>query len=80
MSQPPREAPRTRRALEQRIRNLAGDGGNGRDAQQAAARLERAVLNTVVSQMVPPGVIEGGTAMKLRVGEAGREPRQWPSD
>ena len=71
MSQPPREAPRTRRALEQRIRNLAGDGGNGRDAQQAAARLERAVLNTVVSQMVPPGVIKGGTAMKLRVGEAG---------
>lgn len=66
-----REPPRTRKALEQLIRNLAGAGGDGRDAQQAAARLERAVLNTVVSQMVPDGVIKGGTAMKLRAGEAG---------
>jgi hypothetical protein len=29
------------------------------------------VANTVVGQMLPPGVVKGGTAMKLRVGEAG---------
>ncbi len=66
-----RAPPRTRKALEQLIRNLAGDGPEGLDSQQAAARLERAVLNTAVSQMVPEGVVEGGTAMKLRIGEAG---------
>lgn len=34
-------------------------------------RVQRAVANTVVGQMLPPGVVKGGTAMKLRVGEAG---------
>lgn len=43
----------------------------GLDQQQTAARLERAVLNTVISQMVPTGVVKGGTAMKLRIGEFG---------
>jgi hypothetical protein len=33
-------------------------------------RIQRAVANTVVGQMLPPGVVKGGTAMKLRVGEA----------
>jgi hypothetical protein len=28
------------------------------------------VANTVVGQMLPPSVVKGGTAMKLRVGEA----------
>ncbi|MDZ7733539.1 MAG: nucleotidyl transferase AbiEii/AbiGii toxin family protein [Acidimicrobiia bacterium] len=32
-------------------------------------RIQRAVANTVVGQMLPPGVVKGGTAMKLRVGE-----------
>lgn len=34
-------------------------------------RLERAIITTVVSQMVPDGIIKGGTAMKLRIGEPG---------
>lgn len=33
--------------------------------------IQRAVANTVVGQMLPPGVVKGGTALKLRVGEAG---------
>lgn len=33
-------------------------------------RVQRAVANTIVGQMLPPGVVKGGTAMKLRVGEA----------
>jgi hypothetical protein len=33
-------------------------------------RLQRAVANTIVGQMLPPGVVKGGTGMKLRVGEA----------
>src|SRR5690606_19247418 len=32
--------------------------------------IQRAVANTVVWQMLPPGVVKGGTAMKLRIGEA----------
>jgi hypothetical protein len=35
------------------------------------ARIQRAVANTVVGQQLPPGVVKGGTAIKLRVGEAG---------
>jgi hypothetical protein len=66
-----RDPPRTRRALEQLIRNITREGPGSGGHQQAENRLERAVLNTVVSQMVPDGVVKGGTAMKLRVGEAG---------
>ncbi|HMI99675.1 MAG TPA: nucleotidyl transferase AbiEii/AbiGii toxin family protein [Gaiellaceae bacterium] len=32
--------------------------------------MQRVVANTVVGQMLPPGVVKGGTAMKVRVGEA----------
>ncbi len=71
MSLERRDPPRTRRALEQLIRNLAREGRPGDSHQQAENRLERAVLNTVVSQMVPDGAVKGGTAMKLRLGEAG---------
>lgn len=70
MSLERRDPPRTRRALEQLIRNIAREGPGSGGHQQAENRLERAVLNTVVSQMVPDGVVKGGTAMKLRVGEA----------
>ena len=31
----------------------------------------RAVANVAVGQMLPPSVVKGGTAMKLRVGEPG---------
>jgi hypothetical protein len=33
-------------------------------------RIQRAIANTIVGQMPPPGVVKGGTAMKLRLGEA----------
>jgi hypothetical protein len=32
--------------------------------------VQRVIANTVVGQMLPPSVVKGGTAMKLRVGEA----------
>ena len=33
-------------------------------------RIQRAVGNTIVGQMLPPSVVKGGNAIKLRVGEA----------
>jgi hypothetical protein len=61
-----RESPPTNlRSLEKRIDNLASRLG------RPVRRIQRAVANTVVGQMLPPGVVKGGTAMKLRVGEAG---------
>lgn len=57
--------PRNRTALEQRLRNIA----RARDTNEL--RLRRTLANAIVSQMLPPGVVKGGTAMKLRVGEAG---------
>ena len=63
---PKRESPPTNlRSLEKRIDNLAHELG------RPVRRIQRAVSNTVVGQMLPPGVVKGGTAMKLRVGEAG---------
>lgn len=32
--------------------------------------VQRVVTNTVIGQMLPPGVVKGGTAIKLRVGES----------
>lgn len=58
-SQPP-----NLRALMKRIDNVAH--GTGRPVR----RIQRAVANTVVGQMLPPSVVKGGTAMKLRIGEA----------
>lgn len=61
-----REAPPTNlRSLEKRIDNLANE------LSRPVRRIQRAVANTVVGQMLPPGVVKGGTALKLRVGEAG---------
>ena len=57
--------PRHRVALETRLRNIA----NARGANEL--RLRRTLANTIVAQMLPPGVVKGGTALKLRVGEAG---------
>jgi hypothetical protein len=57
--------PRHRVALETRLRNIA----NARGANEL--RLRRTLANTIVAQTLPPGVVKGGTALKLRVGEAG---------
>ena len=59
-----RSTPTNLRSLTTRIDNLARATG------QPMRRVQRAIANTVVAQMLPPGVIKGGTAMKLRVGEA----------
>lgn len=57
--------PSNLRSLQTRIDNEAA----ARD--QPARRIMRAVANVVVGQMLPPSVVKGGTAMKLRVGEPG---------
>jgi hypothetical protein len=57
-------APSNLRSLTTRIDNMA------RQQSRPVRRIQRAVANTVVGQMLPPGVVKGGTAMKLRVGEA----------
>lgn len=53
------------RALDQRLQNVAGKD------QTLAYRLRVTVANVVVGQMLPPGVVKGGTAMKIRLGESG---------
>jgi len=58
------DPPSNLRSLQTRIDNLA------REQNRPMRRIQRAVANTVVGQMLPPGVVKGGTAMKLRVGEA----------
>jgi hypothetical protein len=58
-----REAPPNVRSLDKRIQNLADARG------RPVRRIQRAIANTVVGQMLPPGVVKGGTAMKVRVGE-----------
>jgi hypothetical protein len=42
-----------------------------RSRERPVRRLQRALANTVVGQMLLPGMVKGGTAMKVRVGEAG---------
>lgn len=51
------------RALDQRLQNIAGKD------QTLAYRLRVTVANVVVGQMLPPGAVKGGTAMKIRLGE-----------
>lgn len=58
------DSPPNLRSLEKRIGNFA------RSQARPVRRVQRAVANTIVGQMLPPGVVKGGTAMKLRVGEA----------
>jgi hypothetical protein len=53
------------RALDQRLQNVAGKD------QILAYRLRVTVSNVVVGQMLPPGAVKGGTAMKIRLGESG---------
>ena len=65
MSAPQREAPTNLASLQARMRNVARERG------QQERRIQRAIASTVVGQMLPDGVVKGGTAMKIRVGEAG---------
>lgn len=58
-----REPPPNLRSLAARIRNFA------KSRERTEQRVQRAIANTVVGQMLPAGVIKGGTAMKIRVGE-----------
>jgi hypothetical protein len=37
--------------------------------QRPMRRIQRVIANTVVGQMIPSGVVKGGTGIKLRVGE-----------
>ncbi len=48
--------------LQRLINDLAGPDGE-------IKRVQRAIANTIVGQMLPPGVVKGGTAMQLRLGE-----------
>ena len=62
-----RDAPPSNlRSLQTRIDNEAAA------RNQPVRRIMRAVANVAVGQMLPPSVVKGGTAMKLRVGEPGR--------
>jgi Nucleotidyl transferase AbiEii toxin, Type IV TA system len=65
MSAPQREPPTNLASLQARMRNVAQERG------QQERRIQRAIASTVVGQMLPDGVVKGGTAMKIRVGEAG---------
>ncbi len=65
MSDKPIKPARNRQTLEARITSLSNETG------RPVRRIQRAVANTVVGQMIPDGVVKGGTAMKLRIGEAG---------
>ncbi len=57
--------PSNLRSLQARIDNEAAA------RNQPVRRIMRAVANVAVGQMLPPSVVKGGTAMKLRVGEPG---------
>ena len=58
-----REPPVSLTSLNARINNLIAA------QQRPLRRVPRAVANTVVGQMIPSGVVKGGTGIKLRVGE-----------
>jgi len=64
VSQKREDPPSNLRSLEARVENIA------RERDRPLRRIQRAIANTVVGQMLPPSVVKGGTAMKLRVGEA----------
>lgn len=59
------DTPSSVRSLEQRIRNLEGDDG-------LAQRRRVSMALVVVGQMLPGGVIKGGSAMALRYGRGTR--------
>ena len=60
----PHPAPTNLRSLTTRLDNIA------RQTARPIRRVQRTVANTVVGQMLPSGVMKGGAAMSVRVGEA----------
>ncbi len=56
-------APRHLTQLQARIRNRSRALGRGEGV------LERLIANVVVGQMLPPGMMKGGTALKVRIGD-----------
>jgi hypothetical protein len=50
-----KDRPSNLRSLDRRIENLAKERG------RPVRRVQRAVANTVVGQMLPPSVVKGGT-------------------
>lgn len=59
-----RSPPTNLRSLESRIVNTARVRGT------VTRRLQRAVANVVIGQMIPESAVRGGAAMKIRLGEA----------
>lgn len=57
--------PNSRRNLDEAIKRLAAERG------EAPLRVRDVLANTVVAQMLPDGVIKGGSAIKLRLGDEG---------
>ncbi len=60
-----RPAPTNLRSLQDRIRNCARSRGT------TEKRMQWVVANSVIAQMIPGGLVKGGTSLKIRVGEAG---------
>ena len=58
--------PNSLKSLEKRISNDAGG------QPISTARNTKTVAMVALSQMMPPGAIKGGTAMKIRLGDRGR--------
>ena len=59
----PTSPPRSRRLLDIAIERFADDG-------EDPLRIRRVMANAVVGQMLPDGVLKGGSALKLRFGDA----------
>lgn len=62
-SRPAVTPPNSIRTLDSRLRNITRD-------DFSANRLRRALANTILGQLMPDGAVKGGTAMKLRLGQA----------
>lgn len=58
-------APNSRRNLDEAIKRIAVKRGD------APIRVRDVMANTVVAQMLPHGVVKGGSAIKLRLGDTG---------
>lgn len=58
------EPPRNLTSLRARIRNAATATG------RLPRRLEVIIADTAIGQMLPPGVVKGGAAMQIRLGDA----------
>jgi hypothetical protein len=60
------QLPNSLRTLEKRIYNEAGGNTN------EITKISKTVSMVALAQMMPPGAIKGGTAMKIRFGAHGR--------